>query len=207
MPGGSYNRIMERDSERVAVTLATHAFQTFVIRYPVVEHKDYQAAKRALVQAGNYLTAHAADYDLDPARLGILGFSAGGQLAAAYSNKPDTKVKFAGLGYPVTRPLIDERMGVTTEDVCKLVAAQTPPTFIWGSIKDDLTPYLDHIAPYVRALAANQVPFELHEFSTGGHGMALANQYTGTVNYDRTDEHMARWLPLFLDWLKQLKIE
>ena len=142
VPGGSYNQIMERDSERVAITLAAHAFQVFV--------------------------------------------------------------KFAGLGYPVIRPLIDQRMGVTTEDVTKLVTPQTPPTFIWGSIKDDLTPYLDHIAPYVQALAANQVPFELHEFSTGGHGLALANYYTGIVNGDRTDDHMARWLPLFLEWLQQL---
>ena len=204
VPGGSYNQIMERDSERVAITLAAHAFQAFVVRYPVVEHKDYQAAKRALAQAGDYLTTHAAELGLDPERLGILGFSAGGQLAAAYSNQPDTKVKFAGLGYPVIRPLIDQRMGVTTEDVTKLVTPQTPPTFIWGSIKDDLTPYLDHIAPYVQALAANQVPFELHEFSTGGHGLALANYYTGIVNGDRTDEHMARWLSLFLEWLQQL---
>ena len=73
VPGGSYNKIMERDSERVAVTMATHAFQAFVIRYPVVEHKDYQAAKRALAQAFDYLVGHATELDLDPQRLGALG--------------------------------------------------------------------------------------------------------------------------------------
>ena len=205
VPGGSHNKIMERDSERVAITMATQAFQSFVVRYPVVEHKNYQAAKRALAQAFDYLVNHAQELDLDPTRLGVLGFSAGGQLAAAYSNQIGTKAKFVGLGYPVIRPTIDKRMGVTTEDVSKLVAPQTPPTFIWGSIKDDLTTYLEHIAVYAQTLAKNGVPFELHEFSTGGHGIALANKYTGIVNYDRIDAHMAKWFPLFLDWFKQIE--
>ncbi len=207
IPGGSYKQIVERDTERVAITLAAQAFQTFVVRYPVLEQRSYSGAKRAIAQAFDYLTAHAAALDLDPARLGILGFSAGGQLAAAYSNQPGTKARFAGLGYPVIQPTIDQRMGVTTENVAALVTAQTPPTFVWGSVRDDVTPYQDHIAVYTAALARNRVPFELHEFSTGGHGLGLANYYTGIVNNQRTDEHMARWLPLFLDWLRQLKSE
>lgn len=206
VPGGSYNKIKERDSERVAVTLATHAFQTFVVRYPVMAHKNYQAAKRALAQAFNYLVDHAAALDLDPQRLGVLGFSAGGQLAAAYSNLPETKAKFAGLGYPVIQQTIDDRMGVTTEDVANLVTEQTPPTFIWGSINDGLTTYRAHIAHYAEALDQHGVPFELHEFSTGNHGIALANRYTGVVNNARTDEHMARWFPLFLGWLNTLDL-
>lgn len=68
----------------------------------------------------------------------------------------------------------------------------------------ELTPYLEHVAVYAQALAENGVPFELHEFSTGGHGIALANKYTGIVNRDRVDAHMAKWFPLFLDWFKQL---
>jgi acetyl esterase/lipase len=205
IPGGSYNKILDRDSERVALTFATHAFEAFVVRYPVLEHKSYPAAKKAISAAFDYITDHAGELNVDTERLGIIGFSAGGQLAAAYSNLPTTRAKFAGLGYPVIRPLIDERMGVVTEDVAKLVTDQTPATFIWGSINDDLTPYLDHIAAYANALADHNVPFELHEFSTGNHGIALANKYTGVVNRDRVDAHMAKWFPLFLDWLKQVK--
>ena len=51
IPGGSYQQIKERDSERVALTFATHAFQSFVVRYPVLEHRSYQAAKVAIAQA------------------------------------------------------------------------------------------------------------------------------------------------------------
>lgn len=206
IPGGSYNQIMERDSERVAITMATHAWQTFVVRYPVVEHKNYENAKIAISEAFDYIVDHAKELQVDPQHLGIIGFSAGGQLAAAYSNAKETKAKFAALGYPVIQPTIDERMGVTTENVAKLVTKQTPPTFMWGSVKDDLTPFVDHVQVYANALAHHDVPFELHEFGTGGHGIALANKYTGIVNGDRVDEHMGKWFPLFLDWLNELNL-
>lgn len=203
IPGGSYTKVADRDSERVAVTFASQAFQTFVVRYPVVEHRSYQDAKVAIAQAFDYLVDHAVELDVDPDRLGIIGFSAGGQLAAAYSNRPDTKAKFTALGYPVIQPLIDQRMGVTTENVADLVTVKTPATFMWGLINDELTPYVDHIAVYAKALAEHHVKFELHEFATGNHGMALANYYTGIVNRNRTDSHLAKWYPLFLEWFKQ----
>lgn len=204
VPGGSYQQIKERDSERVALTFATHAFQSFVVRYPVLEYRGYQEAKEALAQAFDYIVTHAAELNVDLERLGVIGFSAGGQLAAAYSNRPDTKAQFAALGYPVIKPTIDDRMGVTTEDVSRLVTDRTPATFVWGSVNDGLTPYLDHVNAYVMALAQHRVPFELHEFGTGNHGIALANKYTGIVNQDRVDRHMSRWFPLFLEWFTEV---
>lgn len=204
IPGGSYQQIKERDSERVALTFATHAFQAFVVRYPVLEHRDYQAAKIAIDQAFDYIIDHAEKLGVDPERLGVVGFSAGGQLAAAYSNQPNGKAKFAALGYPVIKPTIDDRMGLTTEDVSQLVTDETPATFIWGSVNDELTPYLEHINAYAMMLAKHGVPFELHEFGTGNHGIALANKYTGIVNRDRVDRHMSRWFPLFLEWFAEV---
>ncbi len=202
--GGSYNKIQERDSERVAVTFATHAFQAFVVQYPVEEHKNYQDAKKAIEQAFTYIVSHDNELQVDLDKLGIIGFSAGGQLAADYGNEPNTRAKFVALGYPVIQPTLDDRMGVTTTDVSKTVTVKTPPTFVWGSINDGLTPFLDHIHVYAAALARNQVPFEIHEFATGNHGISLANKYTAIVNRDRADRHMAKWLPLFLEWFKDI---
>ncbi len=199
--GGSYKKFAERDSERVALTFATHAFQSFVVRYPVEELKNYQDAKVSIEQSFDYIVSHAKDLGVDTEKLGIIGFSAGGQLAAAYADKNDTKAKFAILGYPVTTQSLDKQMGVVTEDVTKLVTSKTPKTFIFGSINDQMTPFAENILPYVQALAKNNVKFELHEFSTGNHGISLANTYTRIVNKDRADKYFAKWFPLALDWL------
>lgn len=205
VPGGGYKQFMLRDTERLALTFVTHAFQVFVVRYPVAEHKSYQDAKVAVSQAFDYIVDHANDLHVDVNRLGVLGVSAGGQLAAAYSCQPNNHARFVGLGYPVIQPLIDDKMGVTTENVAKLVTPQTAPTFIWGTINDKLAPFVDHIDVYAKALDQAGVPFELHEFSTGHHGDALANHYTGVVNSGHEDTHMGQWFPLFLEWLKTLK--
>ncbi|GAY73389.1 alpha/beta hydrolase [Lentilactobacillus kosonis] len=202
--GGSYNPIRERDSERVAVTFATQAFQTFVVKYPVGENRSYEGAKQAIAAAFNYVTAHADELQVDVDKLGIIGFSAGGQLAAAYANDHETLANYAILGYPVIKPTLDERMGVKTEDIVTLVSSTTPPTFIFGAVQDELTPFTEHILPYTNALADHHVPFELHEFASGNHGMGLGNKYTGVVNGDRVDEHFSKWFELAIDWLKQI---
>lgn len=202
--GGSYKQLRERDTERVALQFATQAFQSFVVNYPTEEQKSYAEAKEAIVEAFDYIKKHADQLKVDVNKLGIIGFSAGGQLAADYSNQTDTQVKFALLGYPVIKPILDEKMGVQSTDVSKLVSSNTPPTFIWGAMNDELTPFLEHIDIYTQALAQNNVPFEVHEFSTGNHGMALANKWTGVVNDGRVDHHMSRWFPLALEWLDEM---
>lgn len=202
--GGSYKQLKERDTERVALKFVTQAFQTFVVRYPTEEHKSYPDALEAIDQSFEYIYEHAQQLQVDVAQLGIIGFSAGGQLAADYSNQADTKAKFVLLGYPVIRPTLDEKMGVQTRDVAALVSSTTPPTIIWGSVNDELTPYVEHIQPYAQALAQNKVPFEVHEFGTGNHGIALADPWTGVVNDDRVDLHMSCWFYLAVEWLHEV---
>ncbi|KRM33320.1 esterase lipase family protein [Agrilactobacillus composti DSM 18527 = JCM 14202] len=202
--GGSYKKLKERDTERVALTFATHAFQTFVVNYPVLEKKNYDDAKTAIAQAFYYVVQHSRELGVDIDKLGIIGFSAGGQLAADYGNEAGTHAKFVMLGYPAIKPTLDKKMGIQSRDVSQLVSPQTPPTFIWGSINDELTPFLDHIHVYTAALAKHNVPFEAHEFGTGNHGIALANKWTAVVNGDRADRHMGRWFNLGLEWLHEV---
>lgn len=202
--GGSYKKLKERDTERVAITFATQAFQAYIVNYPVEEKKNYADAKAAIEQSFDYIVKHADDLQVDTTELGIIGFSAGGQLAADYGNEKDTKAKFVMLGYPVIKPTLDEKMGIKSLDVSKTVTPNTPPTFMWGSINDGLTPFLDHVHVYAEALAKNQVPFEVHEFGTGNHGIALANKWTAIVNRDRSDKHMANWFELGIEWFNEV---
>lgn len=202
--GGSYKQLKERDTERVALKFATQAFQAFVVRYPTEEHKSYPDALKTIEQSFEYIYEHAQQLQLDVDQVGIVGFSAGGQLAADYSNQANTKAKFVLLGYPVIKPTLDEKMGVQSRNVAFLVSPNTPPTFIWGSVKDKLAPYVEHIQAYAQALAQNKISFEIHEFGTGNHGIALADPWTGVVNDDRVDLHMSRWFYLAVEWLDEV---
>lgn len=204
LPGGSYKTFKERDAARVALTFLTQSYQAFVVEYPVNEKKNYQDAKDSIDMAFDYITKNAGDLNVDINKLGIIGFSAGGQLAAAYSNEKGTKAKFAILGYPVITQALDEKIGIHSEDVTKQVTKNTPPTFIFGARGDELAPYVDHIYPYTNALYKNGVNFEVHLFSTGGHGFSLGNEFVGVVNRDRTDKHFAKWFPLCIEWIQTL---
>ncbi|QQM62473.1 alpha/beta hydrolase (plasmid) [Lactiplantibacillus plantarum] len=205
LPGGSYKPFKQRDSERVALTFLTQSYQAFVLEYPINEKKNYQVAKQSITTAFDYIIKHANDLKVNPQNIGIIGFSAGGQLAAAYSCEANNHARFAILGYPVINQALDEKIGIQSEDVSKLVTTDTAPTFIFGAREDGLAQYVDHIQPYTTALFENEVPFELHVFGSGGHGFSLGNQYTAIVNRGRADKHFAKWFPLCLEWLKQFK--
>ncbi|KRL05821.1 alpha/beta hydrolase [Liquorilactobacillus oeni] len=205
IPGGGYSTINDKDSERVALKFATNAFQAFVVHYPIKDKKSYAAAFETVSQVFEFIQKRAQSLNLDLEKLGTIGFSAGGQLAADYANQKESKVKFTLLGYPVITAALDENLGIKSRDVTRSVNSQTPPTFIFGSIKDKIAPYNEHIGPYTAALAANKVSFELHEFSTGNHGVSLANKYVQAVDKSSYDPHMAQWFPLALEWLKTQK--
>ncbi len=109
LPGGSYKPFKQRDSERVALTFLTQSYQAFVLEYPINDKKNYQLAKKSISTAFDYIIKHAKALKVNPKKIGIIGFSAGGQLAAAYSCEKGTQAKFAVLGYPVVNQALDEK--------------------------------------------------------------------------------------------------
>lgn len=200
IPGGGYNQFMNKDTEKVALSFLTKGFQAIVVHYPIGEHKSYQEAKDTTVQAVEYVINHAVELNIDADKMGMIGFSAGGQIAAEYSTLADNALKFVILGYPVLGTAIDTNMGIQSEDIWELVTPMTTPTFIFGSINDTVTPYDKNILPYTSALFANHVSFELHEFSSGKHGISLANEYVADENGGEVYPEFAQWFSLALTW-------
>lgn len=202
VPGGGYKQFQAKDSARVALSFMTQGFQTAVIRYPVGDHKSYAGGKETVAAAVEYVVEHSAELNVDSTKLGMIGFSAGGQLVAEYSTHLDNALKYVLLGYPVIEPTLDQGMGVQSEDINQLVTDKTLPTFIFGSINDTVTPYVQHIGPYSETLAANHVPFELHEFGSGKHGISLANEYVADQNDGQVYPEFAGWFEMALKWLQ-----
>ena len=204
-PGGGYRRIESaREGLAVGRWLTGLGVTAFVLVYrlpgegwaagPDAPLQDAQRAVR-LVRGG------ARAWGLDPARIGVLGFSAGGHLMGMLSTRADAALypptdsrdglparpDFAGLVYPVItlrapfdrtasrRALVGD--APTPEQsaaysVERLVSAATPPVFLAGAVDDPIVP-VDNALLMFEALRAKGVPAEVHLFERGGHGFNL----------------------------------
>ena len=221
-PGGGYAHLaMDHEGSAIANWLAGLGVTTFVVKYrlgPAYHHPTMIGdAQRAIRIA----RARAAEWNVDPRRLGIIGFSAGGHLASTAgthfdagnsastdpieraSSRPD----FELLIYPV----ITMRDSVThggsrlnllgkqpTPELVQLlsnelqVTRETPPTFLVHSTDDRTVPVQNSLLFY-EALKRNGVPVEMHVFEHGGHGYGMAPK----------DPALAIWTALCENWMRR----
>lgn len=222
-PGGGYhNKASDHEGVQIAKYLNSIGVSAFVLDYRVAPYKypcGLLDAKRAI----RYIRANADEYGYDKDKIGILGFSAGGHLAANVSTSWDDETKefevgdeidsvcadvdFSVLCYPVIVYSEYSHYG-SFKNLCgdneklkfslsleKRVSKKTPKTFIWTTADDGAVPALNTIL-YTQKLAENNVEFESHIFRSGPHGLGLANQ-EGKCHPD-----VAVWSSLLKTWLE-----
>jgi acetyl esterase/lipase len=183
-PGGGYNILaMDLEGEEVAQWLNSVGVTAIILKYRVPRRKDvvqHQLPLADAQRAVSVVRSRAKEWGLDPKRLGILGFSAGGHLAAAaatnYARRSyepidgvDTvlcRPDFVVLVYPA---YLMGKNGALNPEI--RVNARTPPTFLVHAGDDPVSPE-NSVAMY-RALQRNKVPAELHLYAGGGHGFGL----------------------------------
>lgn len=223
-PGGGYTIKAAHEGGPVAEWLNSIGIHAFVLDYRVQPYRHpipLLDGRRAVQQ----VRAHASAWCVNPQQVGVLGFSAGGHLASAvgtqfenyvlpdlhpdavdeFSSRPDSLV----LCYPVTSffdsaetgsmcnllgasPSDDQRIACSTD---RRVSAKTPPTFLWHTADDAVVPVQNALL-FANALTAHNVPYELHIFAHGAHGIGLGFDHP----------HVAPWTDLCARWLKRLYI-
>jgi len=178
-PGGAY-RILAYDKEgtEIAVWLNKLGYSAFVLQYRIPDKKDgaLQDAQRAL----RIVRKNALKWNIDPEKIGIMGFSAGGSLSARTSvlfnkrtyspvDEADSlscRPSFAMLIYPAYLDLGPDKTLTPELELTK----NTPPIFIFQTADD---PYGNSALVMAAALRDAKLPVELHLFPTGGHGYGL----------------------------------
>ncbi len=203
-PGGGYSIVAAgHEGEEVATWLNSLGFTAVVLRYRLKEY-GHPAPMLDGQRALRWLRSRAGVYGLDTTRIGVLGFSAGGHLAATLSTHfddgdPDARdpvdrtscrPDFAVLVYPVISMTADfaspgSRRNLLGDDPAERwrryysaelqVSARTPPTFLVHS-RDDPGVKIDNSRVYRDALRRVGVPVELVEYETGGHGYGLGRE-------------------------------
>lgn len=229
-PGGGYQMLAPSEGEPVALAFLAAGVQAFVLDYSV-EPVRYPAALMELAASVAWVRRHGAEYGIDPHKIAVCGFSAGGHLAGCVSNlwghpvlspmglapeemRPDASI----LSYPVIstggkggRPLSFERLLGPNAPVPPeisletAVTEKTPPTFLWATVTDSTVP-VEHTMEYAAALRRANVPFELHLYGDGPHAMGLATAESAwTPEYE--NPHAATWHRLCVEWLNRLDCE
>jgi len=259
-PGGAYLGTSDREAEPVALRFNSKGYHAFVLRYTTFYRDGFNFAQ-GLSPEGNerakfpqplldlaatiaLVRKNAEEWNVDPDRIIVTGFSAGGHLAASLGvhwhesflaeqlsmENEQFKPNALILGYPVldytlmkeeTEKEIDEmKLGLwnisnqavfgksdpTWEELeerstVKHVTSSTPPTFLWHTADDDLV-YAQNSLRFAIALAKEKIPYELHVFENGVHGLSLCDETTaGHETHINPD--CAVWFDLALNWLKK----
>ena len=222
-PGGGYSHLAPHEGNDYALWLNQHGVTCFVLKYRLGSRGyHYPAMFDDVTRAMRMVRANAAGWKVDPHRIGIMGSSAGGHLAATLlthfdsgntnsddpivrqSSRPDLGI----LCYAVITMGEFAHQGSRTNllgpnpsrKLVKLlsnelqVKTNTPPCFIWCTYEDKTVP-MENSLMFAEALRKNHVPFDLHIYQKGGHGMGLKDKPPFA--------HPHPWADDCLFWLRQ----
>jgi len=222
-PGGAYTHLAAHEGKDYALWLNQHGVTCFVLKYRLGSSGyHYPAEFLDVARALRWVRAHAGDYKIDPQRVGIMGSSAGGHLAATLlthfdtgdtnssdaverqSSRPDLGIlcyAVISMGEFTHQGSKDNLLGKNpSPELVKLlsnelqVTTNTPPCFLWTTFEDKTVP-MENTMMFAEALRKNHVPFDLHIYEKGGHGMGLKDKPPFA--------HPHPWANDCLFWLKE----
>ncbi len=217
-PGGAYGARAPHEGEPIAQWLNSLGISAFVLRYRVAPYQ-YPCALLDIQRAIRTVRFKAEMFRINPKKIGVFGFSAGGHLVSNVGTSYDQGNKNAEdvierescrpdllvLCYPVIT-LKDPFTHVGSREnllgkEAKLdkieqlsneaqVTSDTPPTFLWHTADDAAVP-VENSLMFASALSKHQVPFDLHVYTKGRHGLGLAED----------EEHTTEWTAACASWL------
>ena len=228
-PGGGYEFVSDREAEPIAHAFMAQGFNAFVLTYEVAPAVKHPQPLLDVSRAICLIRENAEKWYTDKDKIAVCGFSAGGHLTASLGvfwkekylqemlnitegmNKPNALI----LNYPV----ITSQQGIahrgsfynllgkglneeaySAMSLEKYVTGDTPATFIWHTFEDTAVP-VENALLFAQSLRNNNIPFELHIFPKGQHGLSLADERTGNEG-TIVNRHAGRWFELCVEWLK-----
>lgn len=225
-PGGAYSFTSPREAEPIAIKFNAAGFHAFVLNYSVAPNKHPQSLLDAC-RAISLIRENALEWNIEKDKIAVCGFSAGGHLAAniGVNWDKDYLKDIPGitplainpnaliLCYPVITSgkyahegsisnLLGDDFNKSLESQMSLelnVSKNTPPTFLWHTFEDNSVP-VENSLLFAQALRSENIPFELHIFPEGAHGLSLATEET-TENGDKLYPNVAKWIELCVTWL------
>ena len=209
LPGGGYSQHAAHEAEPIAKFYQDSGFHAFVLKYRLLPNL-YPAALCDLQRLIKYLRANGDALKVDAQKIFVIGFSAGGHLAAMSAVAQDVCVlgddldgqnhrpNGVLLGYPAVNAAhgcVKRLCGNQEElfdklSIDKQITADTPRMFIWHTSDDSVVDVRQSLA-LTEALRQQNIPFEMHIFPSGQHGLGLGKLHTD----------IRKWADLSVEWI------
>ncbi len=237
IPGGGYGFVSEREAEPVARKFYAEGYNTFTLYYSVTSENitdKKSGLPKPLLEASAaiaHIRRNAEKYNIDPEKVAVIGFSAGGHLAASVAtlwdrdfvkrecglSEGENKPNAAILSYPVIscdptiwhegsfRNLLSGSKDFDADapeySLEKQVSDKTCPCFLWHNAADTCVPVANSLR-MAQALADKKIPVELHVYPDGWHGMSTAEPDVFEGKSSAEMKHTSAWVRTAVEWLR-----
>lgn len=227
--GGGYERISDREQEPVLLQFLACGCSAALLKYSVAPN-EFPVSLLELASAVALARRNAEDWQIDPEKIVVCGFSAGGHLAASLGVFWDKDFVAGPLGltadscrpdglllcYPVItsgpkahrssfKKLLGERIGeeglLEKVSLERQVTAAVPKTFLWHTRSDETVP-VENSLLFAQALTEAGVEYELHIYPVGGHGLSLSREETAGEREYQLQPYCSGWIHLAKAWME-----
>ena len=202
IPGGGYQFCSDREADPVAMAFLQAGYDAFVLRYSVGQNAKWPTPLADYEEAMQYILDRADEWHIYRDKIAVIGFSAGGHLAAACATMAEHRPAAAILGYPVIREDTTHECEKTAPGIVSHVDEKTCPCFLFASRTDDVVP-IQNTIDMINALNAYQISFECHIYAYGPHGFSTADSSVQPA-HTKMPARISDWVKDSICWLKDV---
>lgn len=202
LPGGGYQVCSNQEADPVAAAYLKAGYHACILRYSVGENAKWPKPLEDYEKAMELIRSKEEEWHLYSDKIAVIGFSAGGHLAASAAVMSKNRPSAVILGYALTGDDV-ENYNYGAPDTVQYVDEKTCPCFLFAARNDEIVPVMNTIK-FMEALAKFDVSFESHIYSYGPHGFSTCDSSVVNLNPRDYCRRIPQWVNDSIGWLKEI---